>query len=144
MTNSLRSWLQAEGILVQDLPDFLERVKVIDCRINPYWERCGMPEEHFTNASFLLGGDEIVVGVYTKPELRLASFFHEVGHLLSRKHEGRANWLPSWWERDAWREGFAWAASLGVTFSPEVEAWAEAQVATYLPEDEEVLALTRS
>jgi len=97
-------------------------IDLIDVAIDTdYLLNVNMPEGHFTNRSFCIGPNTVILGAYEDAELRLASFFHEVGHLMN-KDGGQLR---------AWGAGLDLAASLGVIFSKETLSWCWKQAETY-------------
>lgn len=80
----------------------------------------------------------IGLGRYDDPELRLISFFHEIGHLLADpgedwritdKSSDTAKWEN---ERLAWARGLWLAEREGIRFSAVALRWADEQLASYL------------
>ena len=78
----------------------------------------------YTNRSFIIGGSEIIIGIYEDEYLMLASFFQELGHIINAKDV-----LNS--EVDAWIKGFELAAFHGFVFENYVYMWAFEQLKTY-------------
>lgn len=72
-------------------------------------------------------GDEIYLGLYSDPELRLVSFFHELGHVLDLARR-RTKFTQ---ERAAWQIGFAVAKRLNLKFSLAARRWCKLQLETY-------------
>lgn len=97
-------------------------IDLIDVAINTdYPSNVSMPEDHFANRSFCIGPNTVILGIYEDAELRLASFFHEVGHLVNKDGD----------QLGAWGTGLDLAASLGVVFSKETLSWCQKQAKTY-------------
>lgn len=67
-----------------------------------------------------IGNDTIVIGIYDNIEYKRASFFHELGYLLS---DGP--------ERDAWVKGLKIAKNIGIIFSIDCYKWIINQLKTY-------------
>jgi len=104
-------------------------LKIIDCIKTCYWEKSGMEKEDYINKSYTCG-NEIILGIYDDLELKLISFFHEVGHIASILfNEEIENKYEQ--EKLAWDVGLQIAASYGVYFSEKTENWANQQLETY-------------
>ena len=80
-------------------------------------------------------GDEIWIGSYADPELRLLSFFHEVGHTVSVARGLVPDYEEApyqhYFEAVAWKVGLELAAEVGVSFSDGSLGWAREQLGTY-------------
>jgi len=77
-------------------------------------------------------GNTIYLGIYQNSELKLLSFFHEVGHWIDKnisiiKYER---------EKKAWKLGYKLAKQYGVFFSDRANEWANKQLNTYKSNDE--------
>jgi len=85
--------------------------------------------------SYSAGADTIWLGTYSDVELRLISFFHELGHCLDvqRKTLPAYEDLPYYHfnEASAWKTGLALAEKEGVKFSKPAIRWAKKQLNTY-------------
>ena len=83
--------------------------------------------------------DEITLGIYTKPELRVISFFHELGHIDDQQNKRlpEFNDLPYYHfdEASAWRTGLELASEAGIKFSEDAVMWAMDQLNTYFTEN---------
>lgn len=95
-------------------------------------------EYYFRNKSSCFGCDEIALGLYTDDQLRIASFFHELGHCLIYQRrlklpEHKKRYYKTKWadERAAWIEGFKQAKKYGFKFSKKTLAWCKKQLDTY-------------
>jgi len=88
-------------------------------------------EESYINRSFIIGNDEIQLGIYESDELRCASFFHELGHTMVT--DDFAQVVEGMWHIEvmAWRIGFNTAKGYDILFSDSTTKWAEEQIATY-------------
>lgn len=82
-------------------------------------------EDTYLNSSYLIGGDEVHVGIYDDEELLIASFFHELGHIVENKNNKYNS------ETVAWLNGFKLAKQHGYTFTEKVYLWAIEQLSTY-------------
>lgn len=82
------------------------------------------------------GRDEISIGIYTDEELRLISFFHELGHTQSNyKYDPR----DVYWDMElhAWKVGLTIAYKMWERFSHHALTWADKQLSTYVGYEEE-------
>lgn len=82
-------------------------------------------EDAYINRSYLVGSDEIYLGIYSDEQLLIASFFHELGHII----ENKDNKYNS--ETVAWLIGFKLAKQYGFEFTTDVYLWAIEQLSTY-------------
>jgi len=82
-------------------------------------------QDVYINKSYLIGGNELHLGIYSDDQLMIASFFHELGHIVDSKN----NKVNS--ELTAWIIGFQLAKSYGFNFNADVYLWALEQLATY-------------
>jgi hypothetical protein len=82
-------------------------------------------EDYYIGRSFIVGSDEIHLGIYEDPELLTISFFHELGHIFNNKD----NQFNS--ESKAWSNGIYLAGAYGYYFSDKAKAWARQQLNTY-------------
>ena len=86
--------------------------------------------DSYINSSYIIGNDEIQLGIYDDNELKTASFFHEVGHtLVEDDFRENNNWFAI--EREAWVKGFEFAKSYKYKFSFNVYRWAIKNISTY-------------
>lgn len=118
--------------------DIVDRIKqrfvveIIDVQERPdYCNEVGMEREDFVNRSYIIGNDVIVLGIYDSNEEKMASLFHEVGHILEvgnyRDQFSR--------EVEAWRIGVELAAEYGISFSRETMLWINNQASSYIHGD---------
>jgi len=81
----------------------------------------------------------IQLGVYQDPEIRLLSFFHELGHIVDRDNRRIPEYkdLPYYHfnEASAWRMGLRLAFRNGVEFSQNALDIAKRYLATYFEDD---------
>lgn len=82
-------------------------------------------QENYENRSYIIGDDELELGIYKNQELMVASFFHELGHITDTK-DGIYNS-----ETKAWLIGFKLAKQYGFEMSPETYLWALEQLSSY-------------
>jgi hypothetical protein len=75
-------------------------------------------KSELTNNAYVIGNDEILLGLYDDKELKLASFFHEIGHtLITEKFKELINYDLMLIEYQAWIEGLKVARKYGYKFS---------------------------
>ena len=111
------------------------KIKLTDVTIDSdYIKRAGMVgcEESFKNKSYSCCG-ELILGNYDNPELKLISFFHELGHNSLISQESLEDELISKMdtELECWRIGIAFAKKRNITFSEDAVAWGYKQAITY-------------
>lgn len=82
-------------------------------------------EENYINRSYICGNDRIELGIYEDEELMIASFFHEIGHIVDTKDDKYNS------EEQAWVIGFELAKKHGYNFSENTYKWAEEQLTSY-------------
>lgn len=112
-------------------------IELVDVAIQgDYPSQCGMPAENFVNRSFHIGDSTIVLGIYGNPELRIASFFHELGHLCldhkSMTLHRLYDCVLHFHEVYAWGCGMKIAREMSVGFSKETIEWCKSQLVGYL------------
>lgn len=88
-----------------------------------------MGPEYYVNRSFSIGRREILLGTYMDPELKLISFFHELGHCTQPKVTEQITLLVH--EAAAWKQGLLLAETQGLKFSANALSWALDQLVTY-------------
>lgn len=98
----------------------------------------------YKNRSTSAGGDWILLGIYNDTELRLLSFFHELGHCVNARRvlERGENRVVNpehdyhhYSEALAWRTGLELAQAEDVEFSGASLRWARKQLGTYFRDD---------
>jgi len=85
-------------------------------------------EDSYLNHSYLIGNYRIELGIYEDKELKIASFFHEIGHLHI---SGELINEPYEIEKRAWETGFEIAKINGYKFKPATHKWAKEQMLSY-------------
>ena len=76
--------------------------------------------------------DEIFLGLYKDKEKRLASFFHELGHILNLSGRDENAILSKYEiEMNAWATGFSEAAKYNIRFRHPTLQWCTDQLQTY-------------
>jgi hypothetical protein len=92
-----------------------------------------------TNSSSSAGRDEIFLGIYEDKELRLISFFHELGHTMlgdEGVYEYNKYEIKFHAEIECWRIGLKYAQDLGIYFSSGALKWAYEQALSYIGYEE--------
>ena len=120
---------------IQKVKDIVKNLQIslIDCdEDREYIRKTGMPDDTFINRSFLVGRDEIVLGIYDNSEHKLASFFHEVGHIhITQAFKDKNKFNAQAIERESWDLGYTIALTHGIFFSEEIRKWADEQIDSY-------------
>jgi hypothetical protein len=90
------------------------------CKSNGY--------DNYINSSYSTF-DEIWLGIYDDEELKVVSFFHELGHIKDpiKQHDNKFDQ-----EKKAWDVGYELAKKYGITFTDKSKNWADEQLKTYL------------
>jgi len=91
-----------------------------------YWKDAGMDRDHYLDASYMIGDHTLILGIYEDKEKKKASFFHEIGHLITEKAGSKYDW-----EKRAWLVGLKLARSMGIEFSSNCYKWIKDQLRTY-------------
>lgn len=80
------------------------KIKLFDAATDVEQSKASYYQGHSASA----GGDDIMVGIYSDPEVRYFSFLHELGHCLAVQ---RGEAAPTIIEREikAWIDGMAFA-----------------------------------
>jgi len=116
-----------------DLKEVLDQV----CKkYNLIVRQLSQEDESVNNHSYI-ADNEIILGDYEDDELKLISFFHELGHHLipfSLKKELDFNTLLI--ELECWRLGVLEAHKFGVLFSDKAIEWGYNQAFSYVGHDE--------
>jgi len=71
---------------------------------------------------------EIWLGIYYDKELKLISFFHELGHILCKRKESDTIYQM---EEKAWKKGIKIANKYEIFFSDETLKWSKNQLKSY-------------
>lgn len=102
-------------------------ISLIDIALDSsYVNRVNMPLETFYERSFNIY-NQIILGIYVNKEMKMASFFHELGHILS--NDNYENKYEQ--EKDAWNKGFELASQYNIKFSEEIMIWSHKQLETH-------------
>lgn len=92
--------------------------------------------ENKINDSFN-AGNEIFLGEYEDEELKLISFFHELGHIkLTRDFVEKWNFNTLIIELECWNIGIEEARKRNILFSDKAIRWGLNKVLTYVGHDE--------
>lgn len=96
-------------------------IKVINITENnlaKYAQKYNIEKIDLKNNAYVIGDDEIILGLYDDKELKFAAFFHEIGHtLVSENFEKMINHDKLLIEYQAWIEGLKVAKKYGYQFS---------------------------
>ena len=82
-------------------------------------------EDAYKNRSFIVGKDEIYLGIYRNKELLIASFFHELGHIAGMTGDVLND------EYQAWINGFNLAEKHGYKLGLKSRGFANKCLTTY-------------
>ena len=86
--------------------------------------------ETYLNRS-MVAGTEVYLGIFEDHELKILSFFHEIGHILDQTEQNEA-FTKYDYEKNAWDIGYQEAKRrYGVDFSDNAKKWASDQLETY-------------
>jgi len=101
-------------------------------------------EESYIDQCYVAGGlnciekrclPDIWVGIFEDPELMLAGFFHELGHLFDTVEYGKSDIPDEDWkyenEKRAWKIGFEKAEEFGIEFGKKAKKWGDEKLKTY-------------
>jgi hypothetical protein len=96
-------------------------IKVVNVTMNnidKVSKKYDIEKSDLKNNAQVIGDDEIILGIYDDKELRLAAFFHEIGHtLITEKINEMINYDLQLIEYEAWIEGLKEAKKYGYKFS---------------------------
>ena len=89
--------------------------------------------ETYINSSYIIGKNEIVLGIYCDVEYMVASLFHELGHATTKCDwsVGANEYTQYECESDAWELGFGLAEEYGYVFSENTIVWCYKQLESY-------------
>ena len=108
-------------------------ITIIDVEKTPnYHKVVNMPQDTFVNKSYLCGNNDIVLGIYKNKEMRLASFFHEIGHtLVENTYMETIGYDTYLIESAAWYIGMKMASEYNVSFSKQTVKWITKNIFSY-------------
>lgn len=119
------------------IKEIAEKYNVNLHEVQPGDEHCQeMNDETYHNSSYCAGSvrskcdADLWLGFYDDDELRLISFFHEMGHMLDDTlyEDGMTVYD---FEKIAWEKGYILAKEYGVKFSRKAKGWATRQLNSY-------------
>lgn len=88
------------------------------------------------NRSFIIGHNEIWLGIYDDDRFKLISFFHELGHtFLPREYPKQTKYNTLMIELKAWNLGIEYALKKGFIFDDETLEWGYKQALDYVGHD---------
>ena len=123
--------------IIQDVVNKLN-IKLVDVTRDPvYIENSKFDREYYINQAFLVGDDEVVLGIFRSPDLRLIAFFHEIGHrILFKKKTFLAKTMKqpeAFSEWEAWRQGILYAIdNYDIKFTNKALAYALESTRSYV------------
>lgn len=107
---------------------------------NLYKKLSGCKEWH-TNSCTLAGKDEVYIGFYKNPHLKIISVLHEIGHAITtneeadfllKKFKNTEDWVMKYqFEKLAWEKAFILAEKYNIAILKSSFIWAEKQLETY-------------
>ena len=96
----------------------LKLINITEGNIDEYAKKFDIEKETLMNNAYIIGDQDIILGIYDDKEVRLAALFHEIGHtLVSENYEKLVNYDAMLIEYQAWIEGLKEAKKYGYTFS---------------------------
>lgn len=105
--------------LSQIAKDFdIKLISITENNIARYAKKYNIEKNTLKNNAYVIGDDEIILGIYEEKELRTAAFFHEIGHtLITENFEKMINYDTMLIEFQAWIEGLKVAKKYNYEFS---------------------------
>lgn len=98
----------------------LKLVKITKNNITKYSKLYDIPKLDLKENSYVIDSEVIILGIYKNPELRIASFFHELGHtLLTKQFAKLINHDMMLEEYQAWIDGLKIAKKYGYEFTDD-------------------------
>jgi hypothetical protein len=95
-------------------------IKVINItkrNIDKYANAYDIEKGDLKNNAYVIGDDEIILGLYDDDDLKFAAFFHEIGHtLVTESFSEMINYDMMLIEYQAWIEGLKVAKKYGYRF----------------------------
>ena len=96
----------------------LKIIYITKNNLDNYSKKYNIEKEDLQNNAYVIGDEEIILGIYEDKDLRIAAFFHEIGHtLISDKFLEMINHDLMLVEYQAWIEGLKVAKKYGHKFS---------------------------
>jgi hypothetical protein len=88
------------------------------------------------NTSWIIGHNEIWLGIYDDNRFKFISFFHEMGHtLLEYSYHKKTKYNTLMAELKAWDLGINFALNRGIIFEDDVLEWGYKRALTYVGHD---------
>lgn len=130
--------------LIKELCNLYNINKIYDMNYkqhkNLYKKLSGCKKWH-TNSCMIAGRDEVYIGFYINPHLKLFSILHEIGHVLTTQEEidyilsetdSNEIWVTKYEvEKLAWEKAFELAILHKIYISKSSMTWATKQLNTY-------------
>jgi len=96
----------------------IKLVNVTKTNIESVSKRYDILKPELKNNAYIIGDDEIILGIYEDKDLKFAAFFHEIGHtLVTERFTEMINYDIMLVEYQAWIEGLKIAKKYGYKFS---------------------------
>jgi hypothetical protein len=105
-------------IIKQIAKDYdLTVISITKSNIDKYAKKYDVEKNNLINNSYIIG-DDILLGLYTNKELKIISFFHEIGHsVITDAFEKMVHYDEMLIEFQAWIEGLKIARKYKYKFS---------------------------
>jgi len=95
----------------------IKLINVTKKNIDKYSKLYEIKKEDLINNAEIIGNEELILGIFDDKEVRIAAFFHEIGHtLISDKFEKLVNCDCLLIEYKAWILGLKAAKNMDINF----------------------------
>jgi Zn-dependent peptidase ImmA (M78 family) len=95
-------------------------------------EKYDIDKKNLKNNAYVIDNEDIILGIFDDKDLKIASFFHEIGHtLIKESFEKLVNENNMLIESQAWIEGLRIAKKYGVKFSDKMFNYIMDSINTY-------------
>ena len=95
-------------------------------------EKYDIDKKNLKNNAYVIDNEDIILGIFDEKDLKIASFFHEMGHtLIKESFEKLVNENNMLIESQAWIEGLRIAKKYGVKFSDKMFNYIMDSINTY-------------
>ena len=95
-------------------------------------EKYDIDKKNLKNNAYVIDNEDIILGIFDDKDLKIASFFHEIGHtLIKESFEKLVNKNNMLIESQAWIEGLRIAKKYGVKFSDKMFNYIMDSINTY-------------
>lgn len=95
----------------------IKLINITQKNIDKYSKIYEIKKSELINNAYIIGDEEIILGIYDDKDLKFAAFFHEVGHsLISENFLKLINHDLMLLEYQAWIEGLKVAKKYGYKF----------------------------